>query len=79
VAGSFFTFPDRSLKYDCPSCGSQCCKGKGLALEALSQKLLRGEGTLADGVAEALQPFAPHLRSMALSALAFGEANLLVD
>ena len=31
---SFFTFPDRSLKYDCPSCGSQCCKGKGLALEA---------------------------------------------
>jgi Fe-S-cluster containining protein len=31
---SFFTFPDRALKYDCPSCGSFCCKGKGLALEA---------------------------------------------
>ena len=31
---SFFTFPDRALKYDCPSCGSFCCKGKGVALEA---------------------------------------------
>lgn len=33
----FFTFPDRALKYDCPSCGSQCCKGKGLALEASAE------------------------------------------
>jgi Fe-S-cluster containining protein len=31
---SFFTFPDRALRYDCPSCGSFCCKGKGVALEA---------------------------------------------
>ncbi|MCA1825371.1 MAG: YkgJ family cysteine cluster protein [Myxococcales bacterium] len=31
---SFFTFSDRALKYDCPSCGSFCCKGKGVALEA---------------------------------------------
>ena len=31
---SFFTFADRTLKYDCPSCGSFCCKGKGVALEA---------------------------------------------
>lgn len=31
---SFFTFPDRALKYDCPSCGSYCCKGNGVALEA---------------------------------------------
>lgn len=31
---SFFTFPDRALKYDCPSCGSFCCKGNGVALEA---------------------------------------------
>jgi len=30
----FFTFPDRALKYDCLSCGAQCCKGRGLALEA---------------------------------------------
>jgi len=37
VQNSFFTFPDRSLKYDCPSCGSQCCKGKGLALEARAE------------------------------------------
>ena len=31
---SFFTFPDRALKYHCPSCGSFCCKGNGVALEA---------------------------------------------
>lgn len=31
---SFFTFSDRTLRYDCPSCGSFCCKGKGIALEA---------------------------------------------
>ncbi len=37
---SFFTFPDRALKYDCPSCGSFCCKGKGLALEA-SKEVVR--------------------------------------
>src|SRR5512143_1193884 len=30
----FFTFPDRALRYDCPSCGSACCKGKGIALDA---------------------------------------------
>jgi Fe-S-cluster containining protein len=49
------------------------------ALRALSQKLLQGEGTLADGVAAALPRFAPPLRSMALSALAFGDAELLVE
>ncbi len=55
---SFFTFLDRALKYDCPSCGSFCCKGKGAAL---------------------LAPFPAHLRSMALSALAFGNAELVVE
>ena len=49
------------------------------ALQALSEKLLQGEGTLAGGVAAALQAFAPPLRSMALSALAFGDAELLVE
>jgi hypothetical protein len=34
---NFFTFPDRALKYDCPSCGSHCCKGAGLALEASAE------------------------------------------
>lgn len=34
---NFFTFPDRALKYDCPSCGSHCCKGTGLALEASAE------------------------------------------
>jgi Fe-S-cluster containining protein len=34
---NFFTFPDRALKYDCPSCGSHCCKGSGLALEASAE------------------------------------------
>jgi len=28
----FFTFLDGSLKYDCPSCGQLCCRGKGLGL-----------------------------------------------
>jgi Fe-S-cluster containining protein len=28
----FFTFHDRSLRYDCAACGSACCKGVGLAL-----------------------------------------------
>ncbi len=30
----FFTFLDRSLAYDCPSCGQLCCKRSGLALDA---------------------------------------------
>src|SRR5205807_2292357 len=49
------------------------------ALDALSQSLLAGGRTLAEGAEEALAPFAPHLRAMALSALAFGDAELLVD
>src|SRR5262245_13871471 len=30
----FFTFLDRSLAYDCPSCGQLCCKKSGLLLDA---------------------------------------------
>src|SRR5450755_3003735 len=30
----FFTFLDRSLSYDCPSCGQLCCKRSGLQLDA---------------------------------------------
>jgi Fe-S-cluster containining protein len=29
---TWFTFPDGGLKYDCPSCGQQCCRGRGFAL-----------------------------------------------
>ncbi len=28
---SYFTFPDGGLKYDCPSCGQHCCRGKSFA------------------------------------------------
>ena len=28
---TYFTFPDGGLKYDCPSCGQLCCRGKGFA------------------------------------------------
>ena len=31
---TYFTFPDGGLKYDCPTCGQQCCRGKGFALGA---------------------------------------------
>lgn len=30
----FFTFLNRSLSYDCPSCGAFCCKGNGVAVDA---------------------------------------------
>ena len=30
----FFTFLDGALLYDCPTCGSACCKGRGLMLDA---------------------------------------------
>jgi Fe-S-cluster containining protein len=30
----FFTFLDRSLSYDCRSCGAACCRGMGLDLDA---------------------------------------------
>ena len=30
----FFTFLDRSLAYDCPSCGQACCRRGGLVLDA---------------------------------------------
>jgi Fe-S-cluster containining protein len=29
---TYFTFPDGGLKYDCPTCGQLCCRGKGFAL-----------------------------------------------
>jgi hypothetical protein len=29
---TYFTFPDGGLKYDCPSCGQQCCRGRGFAV-----------------------------------------------
>jgi hypothetical protein len=29
---TYFTFPDGGLRYDCPSCRQQCCRGKGFAL-----------------------------------------------
>jgi Fe-S-cluster containining protein len=28
---TYFTFPDGGLKYDCPTCGQHCCRGKGFA------------------------------------------------
>ncbi|HZS38423.1 MAG TPA: hypothetical protein VFF06_16425 [Polyangia bacterium] len=31
---TYFTFPDGGLRYDCPSCGQRCCRGKGFALGA---------------------------------------------
>ena len=31
---TWFSFIDRSLRYDCISCGSQCCKGAGLAIDS---------------------------------------------
>jgi Fe-S-cluster containining protein len=31
---TYFTFPDGALRYDCPSCGQHCCRGKGFALGA---------------------------------------------
>ncbi len=37
---TWFSFLDRSLRYDCISCGSQCCKGAGLALGS-QHELLR--------------------------------------
>ena len=33
----FFPFLDRSLAYDCQSCGSSCCKASGIALEARTE------------------------------------------
>lgn len=30
----FFTFLDGALRYDCPTCGQACCRGKGMALDA---------------------------------------------
>jgi Fe-S-cluster containining protein len=33
-ASTWFSFIDRSLRYDCITCGSQCCKGAGLALDS---------------------------------------------
>ena len=29
---TWFTIPDGGLKYDCPSCGQKCCRGRGFAL-----------------------------------------------
>jgi len=33
----FFTFPDRSLHYDCPKCGQACCRGKGVLLDVAAE------------------------------------------
>lgn len=30
----FFTFLDGAFRYDCPSCGQACCRGKGIAIDA---------------------------------------------
>src|SRR5207244_4544759 len=49
------------------------------ALDALSKALLQRGRTLAEAAEEALSPFPAHLRSMALSALAFGNAELVVE
>ena len=49
---SFFTFSDRTLRYDCPSCGSFCCKGKGVApftRVMLEEPTLRMRGKGDDG------------------------------
>jgi len=33
-----FTVPDQTLAYDCRSCGSFCCQGKGFGLDLLAQE-----------------------------------------
>jgi hypothetical protein len=48
------------------------------AVAALSSALLTG-GPLAESVARSLRPFEPTVRSMAFSALAFGDAELMVE
>lgn len=30
----YFTFLDGAFRYDCPSCGQACCRGKGVAVDA---------------------------------------------
>ena len=30
---TYFTFSDNTLRYDCRTCGSECCKGKGIGLD----------------------------------------------
>lgn len=30
----YFTFLDGAFRYDCPSCGQACCRGKGVAIDA---------------------------------------------
>src|SRR5260221_555216 len=49
----FFPFLDRSLAYDCASCGSACCKAAGIALEARTEPLrwLEHEAQLRDASA----------------------------
>jgi hypothetical protein len=49
------------------------------ALEALSRALLEGGRSLGESVEASLAGFPVHLRSMALTALAFGNAELLVE
>lgn len=49
------------------------------AIEALSQTLMKGGRMLGESVGESLSPFPAHLRSMALSALAFGNAELVIE
>ncbi len=49
------------------------------ALVALSRLLLEGGRTLAEVAEQSLAPFPVHLRSMALTALAFGKAELMVE
>ncbi len=49
------------------------------ALAALSKALLEGGRTLGESAEAALSSYPVHLRSMALTALAFGNAELMVE
>ncbi len=34
MASPLFTFLDGAFRYDCDACGQQCCRGKGIAIDA---------------------------------------------
>ena len=36
---TYFTWPDRGLRYDCRGCGA-CCKGLGIGLDAIGGQLV---------------------------------------
>ena len=34
MTAPLFTFLDGAFRYDCAACGQQCCRGKGIAIDA---------------------------------------------